>query len=57
MNRLDSEEMKARLGLVKTKILEIANDPLKNDLKEFYVMGLITPILDDLGADPELWIA
>ncbi|HZG77461.1 MAG TPA: hypothetical protein VEZ72_16530 [Paenibacillus sp.] len=54
MNRLDSEEMKERIHKVKEKILEISYDPTKNDLKEFYVMGLITPILDDLGADPAI---
>jgi hypothetical protein len=51
---LDSEEIKSRIEAVKRKIVEIASDPSKMDLKEFYLMGLITPILDDLGADPAI---
>ncbi|AOZ90964.1 hypothetical protein [Paenibacillus crassostreae] len=54
MERLDKEDMRERIATVKTRISEIASDPSKSDLKEFYVMGLITPILDDLGADPAI---
>lgn len=54
MDCLDTEEMKTRIAAVKTQISELASDPSKDDLKEFYVMGLITPILDDLGADPAI---
>ncbi|MHA0857247.1 hypothetical protein [Paenibacillus sp. CMAA1364] len=51
---LDSEEMKIRIQTIKKKITELASDPSKSNLKEFYVMGLITPVLDDLGADPAI---
>ena len=54
VKQLDTEDMKARISTIKMRILELAFDPLKSDLKAFYVMGLITPVLDDLGADPAI---
>lgn len=46
--------MVERINTVKIQISELANDPSKEALKEFYLMGLITPLLDELGADPAI---
>jgi hypothetical protein len=54
VEHIDTEAMRTRISIVKKKISELASDPSKSDLKEFYVMGLITPLLDDLGADPAI---
>lgn len=51
---MDMEEIRAMIAAVKTKISELASDSSKSDLKEFYLMGLITPVLDKLGADPAI---
>jgi hypothetical protein len=52
MNPLDTDAVNARIAAIKTKIAELASDPSKRDLKEIYLMGLVTPLLDELGADP-----
>ena len=54
VEHIDTEEMRTRIASVKKKISELASDSSKSDLKEFYVMGLITPLLDDLVADPAI---
>jgi len=48
---LASDELRARIEATKTKISELAADPVKDNLKALYLMGLITPLLDSLGAD------
>lgn len=52
MERLDTDEMKSRISWVKSKIAELSADSSKHDFKELYLMGLITPLLDEIGADP-----
>jgi hypothetical protein len=52
MELLDSAVMIARIAKIKSQIAELVSDPSKTELKEFYLMGLITPVLDELGADP-----
>lgn len=54
MNTIDSEEMSARIELVKAKLTDLTLDASKHDLIAFYVMGLLTPLLDELGADPAI---
>lgn len=54
LERLDTEEMRERIKSIKKKISDLSSDPLKERLKPFYLMGLITPFLDDLGADPAI---
>jgi hypothetical protein len=49
---LDTDAVKARIAAIKTKIAELASDRSRRDLKEMHLMGLITPLLDELGADP-----
>ena len=52
MRPLDTDAVKARIAAIKTKIAELASDRSRRDLKEMHLMGLITPLLDELGADP-----
>lgn len=52
MELFDSAEMKSKIQKVRERIEQIAQDPLLENLRAFYMMGLITPILDELGADP-----
>lgn len=48
MEQFDLKEMQIKIEKIKEKIHELANDPLRENLKEFYMMGLITPLLDEL---------
>lgn len=51
MKTFEDEEIQSRIQAVKQKISELAQSPsLPN--REFYLMGLLTPLLDELGADP-----
>lgn len=52
MTPLTEAELDRRVREIKAKILLLANDPLKERLIEFHVMSLITPLLDEMGADP-----
>ncbi|MFE6077652.1 hypothetical protein ACFVQB_24610 [Paenibacillus sp. NPDC057886] len=54
MDRIETPEMQERIKWAKQKLAELAGDMARSDLKEFYVMGIITPILDDLDADPAI---
>ncbi|MHA7581063.1 hypothetical protein ACX12E_11725 [Paenibacillus vandeheii] len=54
MDRIETPEMQERIKWAKQKLAELAGDKARSDLKEFYVMGIITPILDDLDADPAI---
>ncbi|WP_339181457.1 hypothetical protein [Paenibacillus sp. FSL R5-0701] len=54
MERIQTPEMQERIKWAKQKLKELAADVTKSDLKEFYVMGIITPILDELDADPAI---
>lgn len=44
--------MQEKIQTAKRKLLELAADETRSNLKEFYVMGIITPLLDELEADP-----
>lgn len=51
MRTFEDREIQLRIQSVKQKINELARSPsLPN--RELYLMGLITPLLDKLGADP-----
>ncbi|MFD0673881.1 hypothetical protein [Cohnella sp. GCM10027633] len=52
MERMDSESMREKLERAKEKIRLLAKDTLRVQDREFVVMGIISPLLDELGADP-----
>ncbi|MFB5676403.1 hypothetical protein ACE3NQ_08375 [Paenibacillus terreus] len=51
-NRLETPEMQERIKWAKTKISELVEEPSKNEFQAIFVMAIVTPILDELGADP-----
>jgi Predicted nucleotidyltransferase len=48
----DSIEFRSKIDEAKQRIREIADSPEKQNFKELYLMGIVTPLLDELGADP-----
>ncbi|MNP76134.1 hypothetical protein D3C76_1733190 [compost metagenome] len=48
----DSEEFRQKLLEAKKNLKLLAGDPGRTRWKELYAMGIITPLLDELGADP-----
>ena len=51
MKKFDDPDIQSRILEIKHKISELAEEPLLLN-REFYLMGLLTPLLDELGADP-----
>ncbi|THF73619.1 hypothetical protein [Cohnella fermenti] len=47
-----SEEFLSQVRNAKQRIRELANSSKHDHLKEFHLMGIVTPLLDMLGADP-----
>ena len=54
MERWGTEEVKAKVSWIKGKIAELISNPQLAEFKEFYLMSLMTPLLDELGADPAI---
>ncbi|SCY57546.1 hypothetical protein SAMN05720606_106156 [Paenibacillus polysaccharolyticus] len=54
MERIKTPEIQKKIQWAKEKLIELAGDVSRRELKEFYVMGIITPILDELDADPAI---
>lgn len=50
----ESEGFRDKLIEVKGRLHELAVDPERENWKEFYAMGILTPLLDEVGADPAI---
>ncbi|WP_019637012.1 hypothetical protein [Paenibacillus fonticola] len=48
----DSAEFLQTLAKARNLLNELATDPNRQSWKELYAMGIITPLLDEVGADP-----